>query len=263
MKWKEILRTAEEIVLSYDTSVTLRQLFYRLVAAEVLPNTRSAYTSLSKYTAEARREGWFPDLMDRTRNIYEYRTFTSPEDAREYISKIYRRDRTEGQEYSIYLGVEKEGIVEQLSSWFGDLGLPIISLKGYSSQSYVTQVMEHAQDRGRPAVLIYAGDFDPSGLDIDRDFRERTNCFDAVVRIALNEDQITEYDLPPQMGKATDSRAGAFIKKYGKLVQVELDALPPDVLRGLYRDAIFDFFDLSTWEQVKEIEQREREQLAV
>jgi hypothetical protein len=262
-KWNEILDIATSIVRSYDTSVTLRQLFYRLVAAEVLPNTRSAYTMLSNRTAAARRRGEFPELMDRTRNIHEYRTFTSPEDAKEFIARIYRRDRTEGQEYSIYLGVEKEGIVEQLSSWFGTLGLTIISLKGYSSQSYVAQVTEHAEKSERPAILIYAGDFDPSGLDIDRDFQRRTNCFDTVLRVALNEKQITEYDLPPQMGKTKDSRAKAFIDKYGKLIQVELDALPPNDLKSLYQNAIFKYFDLSTWKQVIKLEEEEKQKLVV
>ena len=260
--WDYILIHAREIIVSYDTRVTLRQLFYRLVAAEILPNTRSAYTQLSKNTAEARRAGNFPDLMDRTRNIYERTTFESPEEARQYIAEVYRRDRTEGQEYSVYLGVEKEGMVEQLSSWFGKFGLPIISLKGYASQSYVDIVTSHAIRRNRPAILIYAGDFDPSGIDIDRDFRERTRCFDAVHRIALNEEQITEHNLPPLMGKASDSRAAAFIERYGQLIQVELDALPPDILRDLYTEAIDRYFDLSTWEQVLDIEKQERQELA-
>ena len=49
--WKALLPRAAEIVHSYDTGVTLRQLFYRLVANQSLPNTTSAYKSLSKYTA--------------------------------------------------------------------------------------------------------------------------------------------------------------------------------------------------------------------
>jgi hypothetical protein len=35
------------------------------------------------------------------------------------IRRMYRRDRTEGQEWSIYIGVEKRGMIEQLDSWFG------------------------------------------------------------------------------------------------------------------------------------------------
>ena len=53
--WPELLERAAAIVESYDTLVTLRQLFYRLVAALLLPNTTNAYKSLSRYTAEARR----------------------------------------------------------------------------------------------------------------------------------------------------------------------------------------------------------------
>ncbi len=257
--WQAIIRSAAAIIASYETGVTLRQLFYRLVAAEVMPNTRVAYTTLSKVTAEARRAGRFPDLIDRTRRIHRYQTFEDPAQARAWLSRIYRRDRTEGQAYSIYLGVEKAGIVEQLESWFGNLGIPILALGGYSSQSYVNTVTKDIAAHGRSAALIYAGDFDPSGEDIQRDFLDRVGAFDDVVRVALNAEQVVEYDLPEQMGKATDSRATGFIKKHGKLVQVELDALPPDVLQRLYSEAITEFWDDEAYAEVLD---REREDTA-
>jgi hypothetical protein len=158
------------IVESYDTGVTLRQLFYRLVAAQILPNTTSAYKGLSRETAVARREGWFPALLDQTRAIHEYETFKSAEQAREWLKSIYRHDRAADQDTSIFLGVEKRGIVEQLTAWFGDRGIPVLSLGGYSSQTYVDEVAERADNDTRASVLIYAGDFDASGEDIDRDF---------------------------------------------------------------------------------------------
>ena len=55
--------------------MTLRQLFYRLVAAEILPNTRVAYQTLSARPAAARRNGSFPALIDRTRRIHRFQTF--------------------------------------------------------------------------------------------------------------------------------------------------------------------------------------------
>ena len=79
-------------------------------------------------------------------------------------------------------------------------------------------------------MLIYAGDHDPSGEDIDRDFLERTDCFDEVVRVALTAEQVAAYGLPPQPGKATDSRAAGFVERHGRLVRVELDALDPNAL---------------------------------
>ena len=58
--------------------------------------------------------------MDRGRTIHRYQTFASATAAREWLQSIDRRDRTEGQEVSVYLGVEKAGIVAQLQEWFGD-----------------------------------------------------------------------------------------------------------------------------------------------
>lgn len=261
MDWSTILATAATIVETYDTLVTLRQLFYRLVAAGRLPNTQTAYKQLSARTAEARRAGTFPNLIDRTRQIHRARTFPDPSQARRWLHAIYRRDRTEGQPVSLYLGVEKAGIIEQLGAWFGDLGLPILALGGYSSQSYIRETRADVRRQDRPAVLLYAGDFDPSGVDIDRDFLERTDCFDQFVRVALDADQVDRHGLPPQMGKATDSRAAKFVAKHGRLVQVELDALPPDTLRSLYAEAIANFWDMSAYQRTVGQETADRREL--
>lgn len=261
LTWPPILRTAADIVNSYSTGVTLRQLFYRLVAAGVLPNTRSAYSHLSEHTAAARREGAFPELVDRTRAIRRPASWTSPADAIDDALLHYRRDRTAGQGSAIYVGVEKAGLVNQLWSWFSDLGVPILALGGYSSQTFVDDVAYDASRDGRKAVLLYGGDFDPSGEDIDRDFVERCGCFDEVVRVALTADQVAEYGLPPAMGKATDSRSGSFVARHGELVQVELDALPPDVLQQLYTDAIDEYWDTSAYDAVVARERGERERL--
>lgn len=232
VSWPTIIEQAVSIVNSYDTAVTLRQLFYRRVSIQLLPNTTSAYKTLSRQTAKARRNGDFPALIDPTRAIHRYSTFSGPIEARNWLVRTYRRDRTENQDVSIYLGVEKKGIVEQLTSWFGDLAIPILALGGYSSQTYVDEIIQDAEEQDRPAVLVYAGDFDASGEDIDRDFLERTGCFAEVVRIALTSEQVEAYELPQQPGKPSDPRAPRFVRRYGSLVQVELDALPPDILHA-------------------------------
>lgn len=274
--WEPILAAAAKIVRSYDTPVTLRQLFYRLVSAELLRNKQSDYSQLSSRTAQGRREGWFPRLLDQGREVSRYQTFDGVDDARSYIARIYRRDRTEGQEFSIYLGVEKATLTSQLDSWFGDLGLPIVALRGYSSETLEREFRDDVLDAGRPAVLLYAGDFDPSGEDILRNFTERTavdvmvegcpmNSTEPLIRverIALTPDQIEEYDLPPQPGKSTDSRAKGFEARHGELIQVEVEALDPDDLRQLFQGAIDEFFDTSTWEQVLEQEEQDRAELA-
>ena len=47
-KWLPIIDRAAEIVASYDTKVTLRQLFYRLVAESAIRNEQADYAHLSK-----------------------------------------------------------------------------------------------------------------------------------------------------------------------------------------------------------------------
>jgi hypothetical protein len=261
LDWPAIVTAAADIVRSYDTLVTLRQLFYRLVAARILPNLTSSYKTLSERTAAARRAGLFPALIDRTRRIHRYQSFGGLAEATAWLSAIYRRDRTEGQPWNVYLGVEKNGIIEQLQAWFGDLGIPILALGGYASQTYVDEVAHDAARDGRPSALIYAGDFDPSGEDIDRDFAERAACFDEVVRVALTVEQVDGYKLPPNPGKDSDSRAGAFIARHGELLQVELDALPPETLRALYQAALNNYWDKSTYQATVHLEERERAKL--
>jgi hypothetical protein len=257
IEWPVIIERAAGIVRSYSTGVTLRQLFYRLVSAQLIPNSQTAYKRLSALTAEARREGTFPDLIDRGRSIYRRSCWDGPRDAIGALISQYRLDRTRGQDVSLYIGVEKAGMVIQLQSWFGDLGIPVLALGGYSSQTYVDDVAGDALRQDRPAVLLYAGDFDPSGEDIDRDFEERTDCWDKVIRVALSAAQVRQYGLPPNPGKATDSRAAGFVARHGELVQVELDALDPDDLRALFTEAIGGYWDTSAYESVLQQERQD------
>jgi len=261
LSWPPIVARAREIVDEYNTGVTLRQLFYRLVSEQLITNKQTTYRTLSSRTADARRRGEFPDLIDRTRNITVAPSFEDTYDARAWLADLYRRDRTEGQPWSIYLGVEKTGMIAQLESWFSVYGIPILALGGYASQTYVDEIAQDVHARNRPAVLLYAGDFDASGEDISRDFVKRTGCFSEVHRIALTAEQVAKYKLPPQPGKKGDTRAASFVKRHGKLVQVELDALPPATVRSLYAEAVADYWDADAYDKVRAREHGERLEL--
>lgn len=258
LDWDYVLGEAARIVKSYDTQVTLRQLFYRLVSAEIIENTQSRYNSLSARSAQARRDGWFPSLIDNNRNMGGHSGWDSPEQALRTIAKAYTRDRTEHQVFGIYVAVEKNALRGLLESWFDELGVAIVALGGYASQTYCDDVAEDVARYGRDAVLIYGGDFDPSGLDIQRDFEARTDCWHSVERVALSWEQIEQYNLPPLPGKSSDSRAAGFVAEHGELVQVELDALPPDVLRSLYQAGIDEWWNDEAYEQSLAQEEEER-----
>ncbi len=74
-------------------------------------------------------------------------------------------------------------------------------------------------------------------------------------------EQVETYNLPPQPGKAADSRSAAFVARHGTLVQVELDALAPDVLQGIYADAIAEWWDTSAYEAILDVEETDTDEL--
>jgi hypothetical protein len=261
--WSLVIPAAASIVRSYDTNVTLRQLHYRLVSDPSLgyPNTTNAYKSLSSKTAELRRLGEFPRLHDRTRSVHRPDYFEDCADVLEVVVHSYRRDRTIGQAVNLFIAVEKNGLIEQLRSWFYGYGVGVLALGGYASQGLVDDVVDRIVYDGRPAVLLYAGDFDPSGEDIDRAFVKSVGLFARVHRVALSARQVEEFDLPPNPGKSGDSRAGQFVERHGELVQVEVDALPPDVLRGLFVDRFLAYWNRDAYEQVQAAEAEDRETL--
>jgi hypothetical protein len=109
-------------------------------------------------------------------------------------------------------------------------------------------------------VLIYAGDMDPTGEDIDRDFEARVGGFEKVIRIALFEHQVLglPHSISPEVTDKLerDPRAEGFVRRHrsflddhfgGEIVQFEVDALPPDELRDLYQSAIDQFLNVGTW----------------
>lgn len=277
INWQPVIHRAAQIVESYDIPVTLRQLFYRLVMEQLLPNDQGKYKMLSSKTAELRRRGQFPALFDRGRGILQPPHWDHPADAMQALADQYRLDRTAGQDVSVFLGVEKNALAGLLQAWFDEYGVPVLPLGGYSSESLDRVVRLQVQRDGRPAVLIYAGDFDASGMDIGRNFVAQTDCWQQVIRIGLGEDVIEAHGLPVLEGKPADSRAPRFIDAHPRIhdrydfgrdskgrripVQVELDAVDPAELRRMYLTAMAPFWDMSLFEDVLDQERIDRAQL--
>ncbi len=262
-RWPDILDHARAILKTYDTPVTLRQLFYRLVADGTLPHTINDYKGLSEQTAGPRRSGTFPHFTEAGRPIHRTQTWDSPADAIDWLITRYRRDRTEGQPVHLYLMVEKAGLVAQLQSWFGSpLGIPVIATSGYASVTLQAKLKNDAvmSAHGRATVAIYAGDWDATGEDIDRDLAANLPGM-TIERIALSEAQVAAYNLPENPGKASDGRSQTFIKKYGRLAQVELDALDPNDLRALFRTAIDQYWDDDAYDDALDQEDADRAKL--
>jgi hypothetical protein len=83
-----------------------------------------------------------------------------------------------------------------------------------------------------------------------RDIADRLKLFGSDVevhRIALNFDQVENYNPPPNPAKATDSRYAEYEALHGT-ESWELDALEPSVIVTLIRETIEDMIDQEAWD---------------
>ncbi|MFE3144251.1 hypothetical protein [Streptomyces scopuliridis] len=265
IRWPGIVARAREIVDGYEGGVTLRQVMYRLVSEGRLPNTPPMYRRLSSRLAQARREGRFPDLIDTLREVHVPPVWP---DAGAFVGEVpdwFRLDRTRGQEHAVYVAAEKDTLRQLLTGWLADLGIPVLVVRGFGSQSYVDVVRERTATDARPAVLLYVGDFDGSGTDIERDWVLRTDCWARTERVLLTHDQVQAYGLPPAEGKRDDPRWPGFARTYGfdisHPVQWEVEALEPAELHRLVLDAVDPYIDRQVLTAVIADELRQRREL--
>ena len=265
-KTLDLFAAVNAILGQYEGPLTLRQVFYRLVAAQQLENTRAAYCGLSKHLVNARLAGIVDDsrIVDRVRNTLRVPCWNDLPDFLETVRQSYRREKWTRQPYALEVWCVKDAVAGVLQPVTDRYEVLLFPCRGYDSYSALKDAGERIRRAGRPTVVLYLGDFDPSGQDMPRDIRDRLTrdfgaTFDLRV-IALTREQVDEHDLPQNFAKRTDSRAAAFIARHGDIA-VELDALPPNVLQALVREHLDQFFDVTAFAEEVAREQDEQKRL--
>lgn len=267
----------------YD--LTLRQLYYQFVSRDWIPNTPQSYKNLGEIINRARLAGLldWDYIVDRTRSLKSVSHWDEPEDIIDSAAASYRIDKWTTQPVRIEIWIEKEalaGVVERVAA---RNDVAFFSCRGYPSQSETWAAAQRHRryiQNGQDVVVLHLGDHDPSGLDMTRDIRERLQTFISgdlvrmgfkgghfigakhrVFRIALNMDQIEQYDPPPNPAKLTDARATDYVERFG-YESWELDALEPAILDDLIQESIDEFKDADKYAERQEQESRERSLLA-
>jgi len=303
--------------------LTLRQLYYQLVSRDIIPNRVEEYKKLSKILTEGRMAGMvdWDAIEDRLRQVEVPSSWTSPHDIMKSVVNSWAMPLQQGQENYIEVWVEKDALSGVLSRVTRPYHIPIMVNRGYSSVSAIyDSYRRFARElkAGKKVIILYMGDFDPSGVDMIRDVYDRplemllahavhiadgydpdsmyedlyykwygdpraiTNGDDnedyamdgeffdpykayildrfKVEPIALTRDQIEEHEPPPNPAKITDPRAGDFISKYGEH-SWEVDALLPEVLDAILREAIESRIDMGKYEAMTELQEEHRETL--
>ena len=270
----ETLMQAREIVEDYldeGMTLTLRQLYYQLVARDLIPNETSEYNRLGRIVSRGRRAGYLPwnAIEDRNRFLRRNSHWDRPSSIIYGSASQFRYDLWEDQPLRVEVWIEKaalEGVIEGICN---SLDVPHIACRGYMSDTMMWEASRRfrrwAEDHNQYTVILHLGDHDPSGLDMSRDIEERLEEYMAgnitdIRRLALNMDQVNEYDPPPNPAKKTDSRYEGYLDEYGS-TSWELDALDPAVLRALIEDNVMGLRDDDQWEESKRKQEEAREEL--
>lgn len=283
--WKKVVVDVDDALIWFrerQIRPTLRTMFYRLVSLEVIPNTNQAYKRLSRVTVDARKSGALPwdSFSDQGRLVIgnfkeEYQT---PD---QYIQlginflknapQAYTIPRWHKQPHYVEIWIEKLALTNTFSSFLGGRDVKIAVNKGYSGWSFLHDncmrlqgIIDRSKKQQNHVHILYFGDFDPSGDDIDRHLDNAFSEFglDGIEfqRIAITPDQIEEFNLPPipndqeTVDKVNrDTRRNGFVQKYGKLYVVELDvllAIVPEELKTIVQESVDGFFDEDVYKEV-------------
>jgi hypothetical protein len=268
----DLIEQINDILDDYNSQgfvLSLRQLYYQLVSRDLIPNTIQDYKRIGNIVGDGRLAGLIDWEMieDREREVVYPAHWADAPDIIMQAARQFRVDRWENQPRHVEVMVEKKALEGVLIPVCRDVDVRLTANRGYSSLSAMYEAgkrIQRAYDDQKDVYILYLGDHDPSGLDMDRDILGRLGLFSGVdlevERLALLYSQIEQMRPPENPAKLTDSRAPGYIARFG-MSSWELDAIEPRTLAQLVRDAVIYLRDDDLWQETIAREEVERAKL--
>jgi hypothetical protein len=266
-------RSLDLIKAMYDITeesqpITGRGVGYKLFSLNLIASmSRNDMQTVYRLLKEAREEGTIPWewVVDETRELEIVSTWDNPAQFVRCVARSYRRDFWLQQPVRIEVWSEKGTVRGVLQPVLDEYGVGFRVMHGFGSATILHDV---AEDDGRPLLILYIGDFDPSGLYMSEcDIPERLMRYGgnhiSIKRIALLRRDCELLGRKPAFNlkeKKKDPRAPWFRKKYGQLCW-ELDAMDPNALRARVEEEIEWHIESEAWERCRIIDEAERESL--
>jgi len=272
----ELLNEIINILDKYSAQniiLTSRQLYYQLVASDIIPNSEETYKRVCSFLTDARYAGLIDwnAIEDRGRVPEIHSQWDNISGLIKSAIYSYRLPRWSDQSNYLELYCEKQAMESVLKPIADKYHIYFGCNKGYSSASTMFDLanrLNKQMNNNKDAYILYLGDHDPSGLDMIRDIRERIYEFvDSsnkemfkVIPLALNMKQIKQYNPPPNPAKIKDPRAEKYLEEFGNS-SWELDALEPKVLMDIAENGILELIDIEKYNEWIDREDREKQAL--
>jgi len=256
----EARRSALFAIIEEMQPMTVRQVFYQASVKGIVDKSSSGYDKVQNDLVIMRKGGDLPYewLVDNTRWQRKPRTYNGVKEALESTARIYRKSLWADADAYVEIWLEKDALSGVIYPITAAYDVPLMVARGYASLTFLHEAAEYIADLDIPTFIYHFGDFDPSGVNaaenVEESLREMAPLaeihFD---RVAVTPDQIEAWDLPTRLTKQTDSRAKGFSS-----TSVELDAIPPGLLRGLVEVVINKHLPQDQFKVLKAAEESER-----
>jgi hypothetical protein len=236
--------------------MTVRGLFYNCENVyHVVTKSEGGYEQVAKQVLAMRRAGALPYkfIADNTRWVRKPVTYSGLEAYFEHGRKAYRRALWDDQDDYVEVWCEKDAIAGILHDITETWDVPLLVLRGYSSETFAYSAAEHIKEIGKPTYIYYFGDWDKHGVNISHDIERKLRGFGAEFnfeRVAVLPHQITLWNLPTRPGKDLG---------WGDCVEV--DAIPANMLRNLVEFSIKVHIDDQVYQEAIRVEELERKTL--
>ena len=261
----EILEVLEEYA---PRTMSTRQIYYQCVSHGAVQNCQAGYDRVQRLVVELRRSGdiEYDRVVDRTRAKHQRAGWESAEDIITACGAQFRRDQWSTQRTVVMIGLEKAALEGVFAEVVDEYGASLWTLQGYGSESFLyewaTEINAHNKE-GQRVEIVYFGDHDPTGFDIERAARLALEGHGADFgwrRAGLVNSDFAKYELVNVPVKASDTRAKRYLRIFGDRA-AELDALPPDELHRRLVEAFDEYVDHAERERLLRNEELERESL--
>jgi hypothetical protein len=262
--------------------ITERQLYYRLISSRMISQSHwnkynrkdgdrvDVYGTIGPLLKWMRIDGklHWDDISDETRVLTYKRGSESPEQfIRQDMDNFlrgYSRCVAQDQENFIEIWIEKQALLNIVEPVAEEFCRRVLCCKGYNSVSFQAGFYRRARaamNAGQKAIVLYFGDYDPSGVNMLHAAMQTLHDELGLSgvefhRCGINPCHFSQLEADPVPLKPDDSRAKAFIEKYGETC-FELDAIHPHDLEKLVRESIIQFTDMEAVSCNYEIQKRD------
>jgi len=255
--------------------INVRGLMYRAIGLLYPDSSDKSYNQTSHVVLKLRRAGIMPFswIVDSTRRRLKPSTWTSLADFAQAVANAYRKDLWTNQKHHVEIFSEKDAMVGVVEPVTEALDVHCNIIRGQNSETSVYNTAEEWNQIKKPIYVYYIGDHDPDGFRIETSLKSRLAGYcDRPFeweRLAISPSDFADQSLRGYPLKTTSKRGQPlaeaswkpYFDQYGDRC-VEVDAVPPDVIRQRIRQAIESHIDTGKWKRLQRIEAQEREDWA-